>query len=205
MKTTIECTNCGGGGDLQFWITVGALAIAFLALLMNYVQFREFLRRSKARARFKVAPGLLNDGVENAVIRSDATVVAIRFKVGIKNVGNLAAGETVVNVLVPQALSEPRWCDPGGEEVEQRPTLAETSERLEGFDGTEYEARYLSKTLPRVGTKPSHVLYFIGDVQVPTEGRVEIPVRVKVQADEIPDDVEEYSEGIIFWVERATA
>ena len=33
----IECTNCGGGAGVQFWVTVGALVIAFLALMMYFI------------------------------------------------------------------------------------------------------------------------------------------------------------------------
>jgi hypothetical protein len=81
MRTTIECTNCGGGDDLQFWITVGALVVAFLALLMNFIQFREFLRRSKARAKFMVAPRLLNGVDADGVIRNSRTTVVVRVRV----------------------------------------------------------------------------------------------------------------------------
>lgn len=205
MGTVIECTNCGdGGNDLQFWITVGALAIAFLALMMNYVQFREFLRRSRARARFQLtlqAPSADGDGV----IRSEGSHLSLRVEIGIKNVGNLAAGETVVNVLVPRWLDVVGWCGPNGEELKPgRDSLAGTSERLEGFDGTEQEAKYLTTTLPRIGTKPGHVLNVMSFADIPSEGRLEIAVRVKVQADEIPDDVEEYVKDAIVGVEKSS-
>ena len=197
----IECTNCGDGAGLQFWVTVGALMIAFLALMMNFVQFREFLRRSRARAKFRLtltAPYADPDGV----IRTEGNAMTLRVQVGIKNEGSLAAGETVVNVLVPRWLDMAGWCGPNGEELERRPSLAETSERLRDSSGTEHEAKYLTKTLPRIGTKPGHVLYFMGFTDVPAEGRKEIPMRLKVQADEIPDDVEEYVEDVIIGIEH---
>jgi len=200
-STVIECTNCGGEAGLQFWVTVGALVIAFLALMMNFVQFREFLRRSRARAKFRLtltAPYADPDGV----IRTEGNHVSLRVQIGIKNEGRLAAGETVVNVLLPQWLDVVGWCGPNGEELESRATLAETPERISDSNGTEHEANYLTKTLPRIGTKPGHVLYFMSFAEVPAEGRKEIPMRLKVQADEIPDDIEEYVKDAIIGIEH---
>jgi hypothetical protein len=64
------------------------------------------------------------------------------------------------------------------------------------------DALAFCKTLPRVGVKIPHTLYFMGYVDVPDRGeKIEIPIRVIVRADEMPEQVERYEEGIIFWVE----
>jgi hypothetical protein len=188
----IECTNCGGGNDLQFWITVGALVIAFLALLMNFVQFREFLRRSRARARFALTLTAANAGADG-VVRTAGNHMSLRMEVGIDNEGDLAAGETLINVMFPRSLEVVGWCGPNGQETERfGSSIAQTGETLEAADGTEVEANYLMKVVDRVGTKPGHVFNFMCFVDVPDVGRREIPFRLKVQADEIPSDIDEY-------------
>lgn len=203
MKTAIECTNCGGDAtDLQFWITVGALVIAFLALLMNFVQFREFLLGSRARANFRLTlspVGTDPDGVR----RTTAGKCATRVALGIKNTGKKAAGETVINVLIPRQLENVRWCGPNGEKLEDKSAVtANTAEKLVGPDGTEHQSMYLVRTLSRVGTKPNHVVFFEFYVEMQKSGEVVVPVRAKVQADEIPDDIEDYRAELPVRVER---
>jgi len=104
VKTMIECANCGGGGsDLQFFVTLGALLVAAIALAMNFVQFREYLRGLRARAEFKVTLRLAGadpDGVR----RTKGSRSAVRVAVGIKNEGKMAAGETLINALVPRRV-----------------------------------------------------------------------------------------------------
>jgi hypothetical protein len=204
---TIECVNCGGGGggDLQFWITVGALVIAFLALLMNFAQFRQFMRGVRSRAEFKVTLRPAGLGIEDGVRRTTAGKTAVRVAIGIKNVGKKAAGETLVNALVPGHLEQVRWAGPNGQKIEGSSGTAPTDdEMLTAPDGTEYHAKYLTRLLPRIGTKPHHLLHFQFYVEIKEPGEVVIPVRVKVQADEIPDDVEDYVEELDVRVERVS-
>jgi hypothetical protein len=199
---TVECINCGGDGtDLQFWITIGALVIAFLALLMNFVQFREFLRRAKARAEFDLTlsqTGCDPDGVR----RTKADRCATRIAVEIKNTGKKAAGETVINAMIPRHLENLRWCGPNGEEMEEGELMADTDVVLIGPEGREYESKYLSRTLSRVGTKPNNLGHFQFYVGLTEPGEIVIPVRVGVQADEMPDEIEEYEEDLLVRVER---
>lgn len=201
----IECVNCGSGegSDLQFWITVGALVIAFLALLMNFIQFRQFISGLRARAKFKVTLTTVGRGMKEGVRWTKAGRTAVRVSVGIKNEGNKAAGETLINALVPAHLENVRWSGPGGQATEEPKATAPTNEKLTGPDGTEYDAKFLSRTLPRVGTKPHHVVYFQFWAETKRPGdSVAVPIRVKVQADEIPDDIEEYVVDHIVRVER---
>lgn len=201
----IECVDCGSGGsDLQFWITVGALVIAFLALLMNFVQFRQFMRNVRSRAEFKVTLHSAGRRVEEGVQQLPAMNGTARVAIGIKNEGKKAAGETLVNALIPRYLQEARWCGPNGQKVEAPPGTTPTDdEMLIAPDGTEYPAKYLSRMLPRVGTKPHHLLHFQFSIELAKAGdSVVIPVRVKVQADEIPDDVEDYIEDLAVRIER---
>ena len=98
---TVECSNCGDLGP-QFWVTVGALAVATVALAFNAVQFRQFLRGLRKRARFRVTlrvPAADEDGVYRV---GPAQKAAVRVEIGIKNEGGRAAGETLVNALAPE-------------------------------------------------------------------------------------------------------
>ena len=50
--------------------------------------------------------------------------------------------------------------------------------------------------MPRVAKRPYYVRYFAFLVAVPTAGEVTVPVRLKAQADEMPDDVDETVETL---------
>lgn len=205
MDTTpiIECTNCGGSGpDLQFWVTLGALLVAGIALAMNFVQFRAFLRDVRARARFKLTlRSVWAD--EDEVMRSRKKAFHALVSIGVKNEGDKAAGETLVNALVPRHLEHVKWCGPNGERSDETSVLTKTDdEKLTSPDGTEYEAMYLSRMLPRVGTKPHHLLHFRFRIEMQEPGPLVLPIRVKVQADEMPDDIEDYVKDLMVRVER---
>jgi hypothetical protein len=202
VKRVIECVNCGGGGnDWQLWVTVGALIVAALALLMNFVQFREFIQRSKARARFVVklrAPRAEPDGV----LRTPGTAYAARVEIGIKNDGEKGAGETLINAVMPRHVDRVRWCGPNGEELDLSDMVSETDEVLHSSDGQEFEGQYLARKVDGIGRRPHHVVFFQFYVNVPDDGMVLVPIRVRVQAEELPEDIEEYVVDYEVRVER---
>lgn len=187
-NTVIECTNCGGdGAGLQFLVTLGALAVAALALLLNFVQFRERRRKARARARFDVElRSTCSD--EDGVLRAPESRCAVRVEVGITNVGDLAATTAAINAFMPQQVRMPRWCGPNGEEKRCPNTVSSTSESLRSSDGREHEAKFLALALEEIRLKVRSVVLFQFDVEIPDEGRCLIPVRVHIDADELPDD-----------------
>jgi hypothetical protein len=83
---TVECSNCGDVGP-AFFLTLGALLIAGIALYFNWVQHRELLRRLRARAEFKVTLRTV-DADENGVLWTDAGTQITHVEVGIKNDGS---------------------------------------------------------------------------------------------------------------------
>jgi hypothetical protein len=173
---------------------------------MNFFQFREYLRDLRARAKFKVTLTTVGKDVREGVRWTKAGKTAVRVSVGIKNEGDKAAGETLINALVPAHLENVRWAGPGGQATEEPKATTPIDEKLTAPDGTEYDAKFLSCTLPRVGTKPHHVVYFQFYAETRRPGdSAEMPVRVKVQADEIPDDIDEYVVDHVVRVERMTA
>jgi hypothetical protein len=198
---SIECTNCGGS-DLQFYVTLGALIVAALALGMNYVQFREFLRKARARARFEVSLRTVNSD-HDGVLRTNANRCAARVEIEIKNAGDRAAGETIVNVLVPREQDLIRWCGPNGEELEEDfGGTASRSDILVGTDGRRVQSKCIQRKLERVGIKPTRLLHFQFNVEVPSAGQAAIPIRVRVAADEMPDEVEYYPADHLLRVAR---
>lgn len=208
-KTVFECTNCSGNGGTP-WLSIAIAAIALVATLialgMNYFQFREFNRSLKARARFRITLSVANgvDGVRWTPPNTNTAYVVIG--IGIKNVGDKAAGETLINALYPAQIREARWSSPDGGDAEFKgtPLPAEDGDVvIDPTDGTEYQARYLARTISRIGTKPHtlvHMKFPVDNMRMNDEVRV--PIRVKVQADEIPDDVVEYEETMTVLVKH---
>lgn len=212
IKTIVECSNCasGGNGGPTPWLSIGIAALALFATLialgMNYRQFREFNRRSKARANFKITLSVANgvDGIRWTPVNTDTAYVIVG--IGIKNDGKKAAGETLINALYPAYIKEARWSRPNGGEAEEKGTPVRAEEGdlvVDPETGERYEAKFLARTIPRIGTKPHTLLYFkfpVDDLKSIDEAR--IPIRVKVQADEIPDDMEEYEETMVVVVKK---
>jgi hypothetical protein len=203
----VECTNCGGVGP-AFWLTLGALSIAAIALYFNFRQYREFARRLNARARFRVTLGVV-DADDEGIRRtpSNTTTCWTRVSIGIKNVGDLAANQTVINVLLPQYIEEARWCGAKGQERNEKNELVAAGKGDVVIDdkGNEIPAVYIALVIDRIGTKPDHVVYFQMPIDCSFTHEPVVPVRVKVQADEIPDEIEEYEESILVRVAREEA
>ncbi len=109
------------------------------------------MRDLRARAKFKVKLTTVGNDVRDGVRWTKAGRTAVRVSVGIKNEGDKAAGETLINALVPAHLENVRWAGPGGQATEEPKMTTPTEEKLTGSDGTEYDAKFLSRTVPRVG------------------------------------------------------
>lgn len=149
------------------------------------------MRELGARAKFHLIPSVPGSSEPGYTIRTDATSVQVRVVFGLKNDGDKAATATILNALVGRDNVESlRWCGPKGEDLDSAPQAGETREDFEG-DGNEMPALWLSLDVPRVAKRPYHERHFAFFVAVPTGGEVTVPVRLKAQADELPDDVDE--------------
>jgi hypothetical protein len=157
---TVECSNCGDLGP-EFWvtlvallITVGGLVVAWRALGMTDREHREFMRRLEARARFNVTVATVNaDG--DGVLRTDGSHVgAARVSIGVKNVGEMAASQTLVNVVFPRG-TRLQWSGAQGEDIGPERYPADTEDEvLRAPDGAEYtETQYLDSTWDRIGRR----------------------------------------------------
>lgn len=181
----------------------GELMIALIALLLSaigaYIAVHNFLERRRdrrARARFEITIRTV-DADENGIRWTDADTQITRIGIGIKNVGDLAAGQTLINVIVPRDLDFARWAGPGGEEKPDGKLTADTPELLPDAHGEEAVlSKYLSTTLEQVARRPHYEKFVQFPVELPPRDsglkQTTVPIRVRVQADELPDEIDEY-------------
>jgi hypothetical protein len=181
--------------SVQLLLAGGAFAAAAIGLYFTWWAHRERVDREQAGARFEVTIRTV-DADENGIRWTDADTQHTRIGVGVKNVGEREAGETLVNVVVPRSLEFARWAGPGGEESPDGKLTAETPELLPDAKGNEtIPSKFLSSTWPRVGLRPHYEKFAQFPVELPPRDsarQTTVPIRVRVQADELPDDIEEY-------------
>lgn len=122
------------------------------------------------------------------VLRHEGTAGTAIVAIGVKNVGDATASETVLNVVFP-AGTRIRWCGPRGEPEEGGEQVTPTEETITMLDGSESRAEYLRKSCPRVGRR-SHLEAYVA-VMFPIAS-ASCPLRIKAEADETPDDCPEY-------------
>jgi hypothetical protein len=200
----VSCTNCGGDTGPAFWVTVLALIVAAVALFIAFREHRAFMREVGARARFRLIPSVVGSSEPGYTMRTDETNVEVRVVFGLKNDGNKAATATVLNALVGrESVVSLRWCGPNGEDLDSAPQADTTREDFEA-NGNEVPAWWLPLDVPRVAKRPYYMKYFTFLVAVPTAGEVTVPVRLKAQADELPDDQDEAVKTLTVRVVRAT-
>jgi hypothetical protein len=186
-----ECTNCGGID----WVTIGALVIAAVALGISIREHRRFMKQANARARFRLKMRALPNADEEGVLRTHGSSMWPRVEIGIKNYGDRAAGPTLINVVAPRHLEYFQWSASDGADIEDtsiRPV--DTDEILVDDDGREWPAKFLALELPRVAMRPDYVKFVHFAIDVPSGGKVSIPLRVTIEADEMPDDVRQVAE-----------
>ena len=61
------------------------------------------------------------------------------------------------------------------------------------MNGSPVESQWLTIELPRVGRKPHHAIFVAFSAPSPERGEeTTVQLRIKAQADELPDDIDEY-------------
>jgi hypothetical protein len=167
---------------------------------MARAEHAEFLHQLQARARFQLTPRpVYPEPDEDGVLRIDATTLQVRVEIGLKNVGNRAAGETVLNVVAPRYLMNFRWSGPLAEELAVAgPAL--TAEELTDDQGRVFVGQYLALILPSVTRRSHYARYFVFSIDVPRTGITSVPFRLTAEADELPDDEPELSEPLMIRV-----
>jgi hypothetical protein len=192
----VICTNCSAHGT--DWVAlIGVIAAviaaicAFVALAWSRSEHNEFLRRLRARACFVITLQAITSAP--AVETDDPLAVSAPtgqpfdqvFEIGLSNVGDSAAGPTVVNVLVPANVAGFGWTTAGGTMASHQRDARETDETLTRGDG-EVPAKWIAYEVSRVSTRTPVLLHFKLTVGAVVQ---RVPIRVKAQSDELPDDV----------------
>src|ERR1700757_1410595 len=114
-------------------------------------------------------------------------MIVCRVEIGLKNVGDKAAGQTTFNVLLPTSVYNFRVYDLSGD---PRPGgLASTSETLQLPDGGETTTQFATFDIPHVKNRTS-IVFFVEFGSNPADS-ADLPIRIKVQPDDLPDDIEE--------------
>lgn len=200
-EKTFECSNCGGldtAGIISLIVAVVAAGFAGTALRISLREHQAFLAEVQARAKLAVSVSTVNADPDGT-LRTDATGVAARIAIEILNEGEKAAGPTLITVLIPRSQTA-EWYQPRGIDPGEARDLRPVDEVLhDPATGAELEAHYLSRIISRVPRKATTVtrlevvFYSIGPPP-PESGRdsTRTPILVRVEADEIPDDVDCY-------------
>lgn len=100
-------------------------------------------------------------------------------------------------MLVPRSLASARWAEANGAAVPNSKPPADTDERLPDRQGDENQpAMFLSSAWPRIRRSPHYEKFVQFPVELPPQAsglrQATVPVRVKVQADELPEAIGEY-------------
>jgi hypothetical protein len=146
------------------------------AVDMARTEHQEFLAQLRRRARFSLTLDVEGADADGEIV-TQATTIGLVVRVGLTNVGEKAAGQTTMRVLLPRG-SDARW-------VGTQTTLdPEPTTELLGVRENEVEASYIEKVLPQVGRRDNPVAALSLGVRVPSE----IPIRFRAAADELADD-----------------
>jgi hypothetical protein len=148
------------------------------AVGMARTEHQEFLAQLRRRARFALTLDVDEANADGEVITtSDGPTTGLVVRVGLKNVGERAAGQTTIRVLVPRPVGA-RWTGTRPSVVPER-----TTEQL-GVGENQVEAWYVTKVLPRVGLRENPVEAVKIGAHVPSE----LPIRFRADADELAED-----------------
>jgi hypothetical protein len=172
---------------------VGALA-AGVGLRYQGQQHRRLTTELAKRADFEMtvalnpAVGGVEPGPDHSVIvRTTASAMNLRFQIGLRNSGSLAATHVSVDFLTAaQGAGGFYWTDEEGNPDADGIGPVVTSEQL----GLSYATtRWLSLELPRVAKKAWTLLYATLEVTLPNDGSLDVHARGKATSDDLPDEV----------------
>jgi hypothetical protein len=203
-QTVIECRNCGDGGGLAVWASFAAVAVASGALWISAREHKAYMRQLRARARFSIELRVDNyDHDATTGMEDEAGTIRPVFRLKIDNYGERASAATLINVLVPREYASTlRWSGPKGGELPTR-TPFDSDELVTLPDGAQVATTTLSGVIPRITRSGGQIEFFCFTVRLPDTGdQIAIPIRVLAHADEIPDDVPEYSGSMVFRARR---
>jgi hypothetical protein len=186
-------------GTASAWIALAALIVAFASARYTRQSVRmasrehvEFLKRLQARARLRVDLSAVSANLapddENplAIMAPPGQAFQQILQLGVRNEGDGAAGPTTINVLVPANVRGLEWSNSVGVISPDSHPARDTGEQVRRHDGTMVPALWIDKEIRRVSTRTPVLLYF---KLVVDRNDQRLPIRIKAQCDELPDDV----------------
>jgi hypothetical protein len=214
------CSNCASDGT--DWLGIVTLVVAGIAATVGLVallwtksdrqqlreqqaafmaEHNEYMKQLRARAHFKITLTVINasrprDDDPLGIMSAVGLTMWSRFEIGVANSGERTAGPTVVNVLVPANLSEFFWSDATGRKLVDADAPVATSEPLR-IDDRDFGAQWISVELPRVSTRTPRLVWFTCSIASNVN---QMPIRIKVEADELPEDGSEVVVDAVFRV-----
>jgi hypothetical protein len=206
----VRCINCSAGTS---WPTVVALVFSGVGVLtaarglfIQSIEQRRLRRELAKRADLSITirplgHAFTNVTTDSADLALNASVVILRFEIGISNVGQKAATHTSLNVLAPARYSGLKWCGPNGEELDVRRDAPLTSEQLPGAADPN-GSRWLTEEIQRVALRTPRLRWVLFGVDLPPDGQIDVPVRAKAQSDDLPDDVHERVKDFVVHLRR---
>lgn len=216
--TPVECVEGCGGDSL---LAVASIAIATISVIvaaaslytnrhmlrMARTEHQVFLDMVLSRADFKLDVWIQHHEVTDGVIETDADRIGVQLQLGIANTGKKAASSVGVNLLAPTTADVFTWITPQGQDLGGRDDTSgpvSTAEELVAEDGTRHPAHFLIRQIHRVGLRDSHVSFAKLSFRMPPQpgSEIVVPVKFKVWADELPDDLEDRVRQIEFRLRR---
>lgn len=216
---TVECSNCGSD---PLWTVIGivvagaalvaslvalkfsadAVTIAKKQLRIDQEQFEVFMRQMNARAEFDLELSF-PDADAQSRIETDTPATNVRLAIKLTNSGGKRAGPTVLNVIIPNRVTEAYWTDAGGGLIPGLGAMspAPTLERLTDDSGTPWSCKFLSLELPHVSTRSPVLKFVTVMVHLPTPDAVSVPFRATAEADEL-DGEEESARTMLYLVPK---
>lgn len=170
---------------------VGAFAAA-RSLSIQGSEHKRLTAELEKRADFQITldPGLPDAGADSATYVTNATDVNLQFAIGIRNTGTRAATHVTINFLAPDRQGTLVWAGPDGAADPDKPKAVQTSERLSDAPGLPM-TRWLPYEFDRIAIRTPRMVWARLLAEVPPSGSLDLPVRVRVQSDDLPDDVTE--------------
>lgn len=181
-----------------------AVLISATTLRMTVREHREFMRKLRATADLRLALEVAQDTAPDGAITQPGEGTAhARIQLGIRNGGDKSASDCIVNVLVPASASDYFiWTMPDGAEDHQVPHARDLTMDSLKEGGPLTNVAYLTRRVERVGLRSPLLLYFSVPVEVPAEGVGELPVRVKVDSDDMAPDAPEAEAFVVIRTRR---
>lgn len=195
--------------SVDTWVQLGiaslALLVAAAGLTFNGLQFKQWNKELKARAKFDLSVSVRGEEGGQLELPPDTQVAECLVRVAVTNDGERAATTTLMNFLAPAFVESIHWVTSSGVRLKGATEAAPAQEDevlTEPGQTTPYAAEYLDFEVDRIGRNSIFEVHVLMKVRIPSSNEIRVPVRATASADEIPDDVPEYEKDLLVVIQR---